>query len=791
MELQSCAPVKTSIFSELGLYYEFTLEDSAGTLDCAVDNTAFVLILRQVRHIPEVSRADAGIVEIASANSPTEQLPRTTIGRNVRRWHLPELIEAHDEAVRKLEGYLANFLADPNKLPEKRPMCKPSRKDKGVQTDAKGKVDAIDYLRDRINQLKAEINEARESVDKRDPESYGFASFHSIEVAHAVAYMNRKSTGKKAQNGVSISLAPRPHDVLWPNLPMTRATRRNRMFWDGLWMFLLTIIFIVPNILTSVFLSDFSHIGLVWPSFQKNLAVHPKGWAIAQGIIAPALQSLFYLVLPVIFRRLLTHSGDASRTSRERHLTSRLFAFFVFNNLLVFSMFASAWRYAAAVKGAKDKGVWAAMREGHLFSQLVIGLCNVSTFWLTWQMQHNLSAATDLSQLWPLVWSSFQKRFMHPTPRQLIELTAPQPFAYAEYYNNFLFVATVGLCFATLQPIILPITAFYLGIEVWWKKYMLQYICITKTESGGAFWRMLVNRLIFAVLLSNAVIALVVGAQGVGAQNAVHNGGMLYTMIPLPFLLAAFKWYLLKYFDGKMSYLSPNPILTNGTVGVGGLPSESDIEGKPGTQLGEKQSGNQLSVKYGHPALYKDLIIPMVHKKSEHLLPKILGTSTMHNRKDSSSNVHDDDDVEGVDAAASRPMVPYAEGPIHMSPLGQDRRLATSDEHGCTASESGSTTALVPGFEIEAVSEADMESERWRAKPEFREGFGGDGELFGRAEDAVTPVVERNPSDFRLRGAAPRKHDEREGRASSSTFAMLNEAIQPGLESRGVLETQL
>jgi hypothetical protein len=63
---------------------------------------------------------------------------------------------------------------------------------------------------------------------------------------------------------------------------------------------LFTIAFVVPNILTSVFLSDFSHLGLVWSAFQTNLQAHPTGWAIAQGTLAPLVQTLMYLGVPIV-----------------------------------------------------------------------------------------------------------------------------------------------------------------------------------------------------------------------------------------------------------------------------------------------------------------------------------------------------------------------------------------------------------------------------------------------------------------------------------------------------------
>lgn len=146
---------------------------------------------------------------------------------------------------------------------------------------------------------------------------------------------------------------------------MSRATRRTRRFWDGLWMVIFTIIFIVPNILTSVFLSDFSHLGLVWPAFQTNLTANPVGWGVAQGILAPLAQTLMYMGVPPLFRRLLTHSGDVSKTSRERHVTSRLYSFTVFNNIVVFSIFGSAWRFVATVVGSQNQG-------GKLYSSILL-----------------------------------------------------------------------------------------------------------------------------------------------------------------------------------------------------------------------------------------------------------------------------------------------------------------------------------------------------------------------------------------------------------------------------------
>jgi hypothetical protein len=450
--------------------------------------------------------------------------------------------------------------------------------------------------------------------------------------------------------------------------------------------------------LTSVFLSDFGHLGIVWPAFQTNLQAHPTGWAIAQGILAPTVQTLMYMGVPIVFRRLFTHSGDVSRTSRERHVTARLYAFFVFNNLLVFSVFGSAWRFVASVIAAHDRGVWQAIQDGHLFSQLMTGLCNVSTFWLTWQMQRNLGAAIDLSQAWIFTYSWIRRKFFSPTPRELIELSAPQPFPYADYYNNYLFVLTVGLCMGTLQPIILPITAFYVGMDCIFKKYLLQYVFITKTESGGRFWKLLVNRVLFAVLLGNAVIALVVGAQGVGSVNSVENGNMLYAMIPLPLLLLAFKWYCKRAYDDKLLYYSTAPY--------------SDLEGSQHPDRPKSRRNQKVAVRYGNPAIYKKLLTPMVHAKSQHLLKEIY-----HSRAATPHDIFDAPDRRSTDRA--RP-----------------ESLAYGDMFEMYSQQPDKPPAGEPDMpNVELVAESDLDFENFKKRAEFREQFGGDGELYGRPDD--------------------------------------------------------
>ena len=503
-----------------------------------------------------------------------------------------------------------------------------------------------------------EISDVRERVDNRDAMPYGFASWDQVSQAHTVAF---KARSKRAQ-GAKIRLAPKPNDLIWDNLKLSRASRRTKRIMNGVWIAVLTIVWTPINAGIAIFLSNLANLGLVWPAFKTQLEEHHTGWSIVQGIAAPAITSLFYLVLPTVFRRLQIRAGDVTKTDRERHVFRNLYAFFTLNNLVVFSIFSAVWQYVTIViqYNKQNNDLWTSLRQGQFFLVITTTLCQISPFWVTWLLQRNLGAATDLAQLWQLTYVWIAKTFMSPTPRQNIEWTAPPAFEYASYYNYFLFYATVALCYATLQPVVLAVTALYFTIDAFLKKYLLMYVFITKTESGGQFWVTMFNRMIFATMLSNVVIAIVVKARG--------SWTLVAAIAPLLFIMVAFKWYCMKSFDLDLKYYAR-----------GGMQDQEHLAADSKPAKPEKKSS-----KFYHPALSQPLITPMVHAKAKHVLAEIY-----HGRLNS-------------DAGES-----MAVSDIAMQPM----------------SESSKPPQNVP---FEFVSEAQQDFHFYKNRADFREGAGDD-----------------------------------------------------------------
>ncbi|KAJ4257337.1 hypothetical protein NW762_008455 [Fusarium torreyae] len=637
--------------------------------------------------IPKKGCSDEGIARIIDQIAPNSSFARTAVARNVKE--LPDLIGQHDHAVRKLEKVLAKYLKDPNNVPAARPMCKPSKKDRSYGTYPKGqKVDAIEYYTQRIRDLEVQIKEVRSTVDKRGSMPYGFASYSDIAEAHGIAYACRK----KRPVGATVKLAPRPNDIIWENMPLYSGTRGRRRWINNFWITLLTLLWIVPNLAIAIFLVNLQNLGKVWPAFMDQLSAHPKTWGAVQGILSPAIMSLTYLVLPMIFRRLSVKAGDQTKTGRERHVLAKLYFFFVFNNLIIFSIFSVIWTFVSNVvkdtTGSAKEDVWESIQKNNIASALFVALCNTSPFWVTYLLQRQLGAAIDLAQAWPLVQAFFLKKFSSPTPRELIELTAPPPFEYASYYNYFLYYATVTMCFAGIQPLVLPATALYFLIDSWLKKYLLLYRFVTKTESGGMFWRVIFNRFIFATILSNLVVMLTCWVRG---NQSTHIE--FFCLVPLPFIMIIFKIYCNRTFNNKITYYSIHDVTKQAEAGVD--PKDS------------RMRSERLANRFGHPALYRPLITPMVHSNAQNLLPAIY-----------KGRLSDGRDVNTGDM---------------MSMSGYSDMYALDPMQ---KGNPGKSANAVPGFEF--VNDTQMDFEYYKNRAEFAEDHGG-GEIYGRPGEIGRP----------------------------------------------------
>lgn len=171
---------------------------------------------------------------------------------------------------------------------------------------------------------------------------------------------------------------------------------------------------------------------------------------------------------------------------------------------------------------------------------------------------------------------------------------------------------------------------------------------------------------------------------------------MIGCMAPLPLLVLAFKYYCMVTFEDQCKYYNKAILDDPAPAPLG----DSDKKGR---------GYDRVAAKFGHPALYKTLITPMVHAKARHVLANIY-----RGRLDS-------------DAAGAPGYSDIAMNPMSKSDPG---RYAGLDRN---ANLDGAKNDM-----FEMVPESNLDFAYYKNRADFRDEYGGEGELYGRPPDLAT-----------------------------------------------------
>jgi hypothetical protein len=144
-------------------------------------------------------------------------------------------------------------------------------------------------------------------------------------------------------------------------------------------------------------------------------------------------------------------------------------------------------------------------------------------------------------------------------------------------------------------------------------KYLLMYVFVTGVETGGQIWRLLFNRLLVSCVLFQVVM--------IGVLNLKSARTSSLAVLPLPFITILFKLVCSRRFDSRVYYYTPT---------MEGLASSHPSDPK---NVSGRAAKNSIGFRFGDPAFFAELPVPMVHERVRHLLPKLYGNSNKTTRK--------------------------------------------------------------------------------------------------------------------------------------------------------------
>ncbi|ORZ09882.1 hypothetical protein BCR42DRAFT_116808 [Absidia repens] len=636
---------------------------------------ARTLIIFNVPSSLQSDKALGNWVQSMNLKYPVEQV---SIGR--RNNTLANYVQEHDDAVRKLEMLLSQHLNpddydgrnDSKTATEATTKKRPQVRLGGFLGCCGGrKVDAIDYYTERVRTLREQINDIRSNFATNKPTNYGWISFANVSWAHSTAkhlsspaashllrLPERLLKGEPPHHQhPRVELAPQPKDILWNNLSLNEHVRRSKRIVVTVFYYAFVFFWFIPSSILSAS-SNVKDIMKLFPNGNVFVKEHKTFVALLTSWFTPLVMAIFFLILPKIMRLLSKHQGYMTTTSLDRQVFAKLYTFFMINNLLVFTVASTLMKLYSQIKSAaQGNEVLTAERFFATIGENLVlvakNLSDVSTFWLSYVTLKGLGSIIDLAQIFVLVSITLRKLFTKPSPRQLQEMTRPTQFDYPVFYNLLIFFFTIGLIYSVISPLVLPFAMVYFMLATMVFKYLLMYVFVTGVETGGQIWRILFNRMLVSILLFQVVM--------IGVLKLKDADGPAYSCVPLPIFTALFKLYCLRRLDPHAYYYKADFVDDMSWFGQHALPAfatsisasssfssslfstatdtKTDSDASLQSTPSKRRLQQAIGQRFGDPAFFAELPIPMVHENVRHLLPGLYGTQSESQQKSITSKL--------------------------------------------------------------------------------------------------------------------------------------------------------
>jgi hypothetical protein len=349
------------------------------------------------------------------------------------------------------------------------------------------KVDRIYHLRRELARLNLEIE-----TDQNQPEKFPYMNSAFIQFNHQVA---AHMCCQSLSHHIPQQMAPRlveisPEDVIWANMSMKWWERYLRSGVVLLVCAGLVILYAVPVAFTSI-LNKVSTLAEVvhWLSWLTKLP--PVAISIIQGILPPVLLSVILLLVPMIFRLLITQQGVPTGNDKELGVQTWYFAFLFIQVFLVVTIsngLLSFFRNAASDPGS-------------IVRTLSENLPKASNYFFTYLTVQSLSnSASALLQVGALLaWFVLAPVFDSTARAKWARQTSLNNVQWGTFFPPFTNFAVIGLVYSIISPIILVFMLFIFGLFWIVYRYNVLYVYQFRHDTGGLLFPVALNQLFVGI----------------------------------------------------------------------------------------------------------------------------------------------------------------------------------------------------------------------------------------------------------------------------------------------------
>ncbi|TPX72878.1 hypothetical protein SpCBS45565_g00068 [Spizellomyces sp. 'palustris'] len=312
-----------------------------------------------------------------------------------------------------------------------------------------------------------------------------------------------------------------PDDVIWENLDVPYLQRRGRMLLTTavtltltvFWATITTFLSSLASLDKLIYYAPFLH-------FFNNFSPAVRG--VIQGVVPTVAVSVVFQLIPIIMRRLSHFAGQPTYTQIERRLLVFYYIFLVFNILLVITISGSL--FTAVVNMIEY--------PSRILSILATSIPTVSNFFVNYIMLLALGGPSgELLQLATLILKPTLLRLFGVTPRGIKEWSKTNVFMPGPIMAQHSFVATVGLTYCTVAPLVLVFVVLYFGSYAVAYGYQMQYVYSHLAQTGGLYLHTAARQLFVGVYLHQLVLLGLFLLKRAFAQSAIMAIALAVTVL--------------------------------------------------------------------------------------------------------------------------------------------------------------------------------------------------------------------------------------------------------------------
>ncbi|KAK2655682.1 hypothetical protein Ddye_008734 [Dipteronia dyeriana] len=380
------------------------------------------------------------------------------------------------------------------------------------------KVDLLDHYEKKLEHLQDNLRVEQSSLAGKEIPA-AFVSFKS-RLGAAIAL--------NIQQGVNptewvTEKAPEPQEVYWPFFSASFMKRWIYNLVVVVAYIALTILFLIPVVIVQ----GLTHLEQleIWFPFSKGLLKLTFISQVITGYLPSLILQLFLSFVPPIMVLFSSIQGYISLSQIEKSACNKVWWFTVWN---IF--------FANVLSGTALYQVNVFLEPKNIPKVLAQGVPGQASFFIAYVVTSGwTSLSSELLRLMPLVSSFWSWLFS-----KIFEDFEVPSFPCHSEIPRILFFGLLGITYFFLAPLILPFLLVYYCLGYIIYRNQLLNVYTPKFETGGRFWPIVHNSMIFSLILMHIIAIGIFGLKKLPLASSL--------IIPLPVLTFLFNEYCRKRF---------------------------------------------------------------------------------------------------------------------------------------------------------------------------------------------------------------------------------------------------